>query len=82
MSNWSTEIRSSRFWNCGDRAVVIAASINYLDGYIFDWAAYIGSASPASEEYAAEYVVEHGNKLSRDDAAYFFPDMPIVRWRH
>lgn len=49
---------------------------------LFDWAVYWGgSRPPVSDEGLAERVSAFGKKLSPKDAAYYFPALPIDRYR-
>lgn len=56
------------------RDIQVVASINYYNGEIFDWAAYIGVG-------LAGEIRDHGDKLLERHAAGFFPDLPIERYR-
>ena len=64
----------ARYYNSNYYAVAIVASIT--EG--IDWAAYIGGADYLlSEKEAVEYVRDYGDKLSRKDAIYFFPNIKL-----
>ena len=55
-----------------------ACAIVAVTTHGIDWAAYIGGCNyelPWKEAY--EFVAEHGCKLSREDAKYFFPDIKL-----
>jgi len=78
---WDRRVKSARFYNCGDHGISIVATINFIDAQIYDWSAYIGVGSVQSERECMEYVAEHGVKLSRADALYYFPQFPAEKWR-
>ena len=56
--------------------VCIVAAANYLDGFLRDWAAYIGLT-----ESGAEVIALRGVKLLSAQAAPFFPYLPIEKYR-
>ncbi len=70
----------ARYINVNDVGIAIVASI--FEGV--DWAAYIGAYvsgasgnSEISRDDTVNYVVKYGNKLSEEDARYYFPDIYI-----
>ncbi len=68
--------RVARYTNVQGMGIAIVASIT--EGV--DWAAYIGwSAGSETESY--EQAFDYGNKLSEEDARYYFPDMKELRYR-
>lgn len=79
------EVRCGRFFNqsgYNGMAVAIVAVVEYWDGEVRDWAAYIGASNQTLlEEDAAEDVAQHGCKLYRDEAAFFFPRLPKGAYR-
>lgn len=73
----------ARYWNPQGSNICIAASVtNYPDGRPFEWAAYVG-ANPLlnREEDAMKYALEFGDKLSIEDAHYYFPHLKEVPYR-
>jgi hypothetical protein len=74
-------VQGLRFENVGEHAVVVVAVVNYDDGDVFDWAAYIGVGSSDNEMDCYEQVAERGNKLSERDAQYYAPHLPIQKYR-
>jgi hypothetical protein len=75
------EIEAARFENLGKHAIAIVAAVTYFDGVLFDWAAYIGVGTPEDVYECYAEVAAHGNKLSRNDAVYYFPHLDAGRWR-
>lgn len=74
MRNDGRRLIVARYWNANYYAGAIVASIT--EG--IDWAAYIGGADHTwSREAAVEYVRDYGDKLSRDDARHFFPNIEL-----
>lgn len=72
----------ARYENTGSIAIAIVASASYWEGELFDWAAYIGGTTDTwSEEAAIKTALDYGNKLRAEDAQYYFPDLPIERYR-
>jgi len=62
----------TRKWIAGVWSVV--AVVNYFDGELFDWSAYMGAGD--DEENAQD-----GEKVERQVAAALFPDLPAERYR-
>lgn len=72
----------ARYFNANYYACAVVASVNYFNRQLYDWAAYMGGCpADVPEADAVAHVAENGDKLSREDAAYFFPDLPIERYR-
>jgi hypothetical protein len=68
------EIITGRYYNSNGYACAIVAVVN--EG--IDWGAYIGGADyMLSEEEAIEWIAKMGDKLSKEDAMYFFPDIKL-----
>lgn len=75
-----TRVGLQEYTNSG--AVAIVARINWHEGRIADWAAYIGAApDDFSEKELRQTVLSNGNKLARYNATHFFPDLPKERYR-
>jgi hypothetical protein len=76
----------TRYHNSNGFVSAIVAVIFALeDGRIVDWSAYMGGSHYYREEekesgikHIAEYT---GGKISVEDAAYFFPNLPLGLWR-
>ncbi len=66
------EGRQARFVNSGGIAMTIVAVLNYYNGKLMDWAAYWGGSRLSKEIEACHDIAEHGCKLSKEDALYFF----------
>lgn len=81
MSEWEQERRAARFYNLGGQAVVVVAVINLRNDKLFDWSAYIGIGPSQVEEDCIAVVAKTGNKLSNRDAQYYFPELPMGKWR-
>ena len=66
------------YWNVNGCGIVIIAR----EGYADDWAAYIG-ALPGhhTEQEAIAHVAASGAKLSRVQAARWFPHLPTEAYR-
>ena len=64
-----------RFWNNGGNHIAVVAVVTTG----IDWAAYIGTDAPnsLSKLDTLKYVSERGNKLSEEDARYFFPEVSL-----
>jgi len=59
------------YWNSNGVAVAIVAVANYLDGELFDWAAYIGGSTETwNEQDAYSDVAQYGCKLDVHLAHY------------
>ncbi|HLC01965.1 MAG TPA: hypothetical protein VJK02_02930 [Anaerolineales bacterium] len=52
----------------------VVAAINYFDGELFDWAAYLGEGN-------SEHIAAHGEKCDHDVAHALFPDLPEASYR-
>lgn len=60
-----------KYWNSNGVAVAIVAVANYVDGELFDWAAYIGGTTKTEhEEDAYDEVTQYGCKLDVHLAHY------------
>lgn len=72
-----------RYFNANGIGTAIVAVVNYHEGEVFDWAAYIGGSKRGArrEEWAVEDVAKSGCKISVRDAKHFFPSLPIERYR-
>jgi len=67
-----------RYWNPQGYDICVVAVITKG----IDWAAYIGASPNApTENIALQEVASWGAKLSRQDAIYFFPDIPYLPYR-
>lgn len=76
------KVMTARYENTGGIAIAIVASVHYHKETLLDWAAYIGGSSDTwKEETAVEAALNAGNKLRRQDAAYYFPGLPIEKYR-
>jgi hypothetical protein len=74
MKQGERRLIEARYYNANYYATVIVASIT--EG--IDWAAYIGGApDDMDERNAIEFVAQHGCKLSRKDAKYYFPEIEL-----
>ena len=64
-----------RFWSTVAVVAVVSCGI--------DWAAYIGAGGPIdhTELDTCQSVADSGNKLSENDARYFFPDFENLIYR-
>lgn len=73
----------ARYNNAAGFALAVVASVHFSpDGQLRDWAAYWhGCNITHREEDAVRWVAEHGCKLSRKDAAHFFPGFPMSHYR-
>jgi hypothetical protein len=59
------------YWNSNGIATAIVAVVNFFDGKLFDWAAYIGGTEKTwKEEDAYEEVKRHGCKLQSEFAVF------------
>ena len=68
-----------RYWNSNGVAVAIVAVANYLDGDLFDWAAYIGGTTKVwDEEDAYDEVARYGTKLDIHLAHYLVEHSPTL----
>jgi hypothetical protein len=69
-----TKIIKGRYYNANYQACAIVAVVK--EG--IDWAAYIGGADyRLPEKEALKHVADKGDKLSEQDARYFFPDIDL-----
>lgn len=72
----------ARYYNANYYACAIVAVASYHEGELFDWAAYMGGCPADLPQLdGTTHVAQHGDKISREDAAHFFPDLPIERYR-
>jgi len=67
------KLKCCRYWNCNGKGIAIVAVITED----IDWAAYIGSDNGESQESCTEYTARVGEKLSEEDARFFFPDITL-----
>ena len=66
------------YWNVDGVGIVILAR----EGYADDWAAYIGALPGGrSEQDATYFTAAHGAKLSPEQAARWFPNLPASAYR-
>jgi len=73
---------TARYYNSNGFAVAIVAVITNSPAGAIDWTSYIaGTDRTWQEEQAVDDAVSRGDKLSRDDAHYYFPDLPIKLYR-
>ena len=79
----SREVHCARYCNTNGFAAAIVAVVNRDDdGSVFDWAVYFGATDKTwDRQDAVDAAADHGDKLSFEDAFYFFPDLPIERYR-
>ena len=77
------EVVRARYCCTGDAAAAIVAVVNYTgDETVFDWACYFGATDKTwHEQDAVDDAAAHGDKMSAADAHYFFPDLPVERYR-
>lgn len=73
----------SRYYSCNSAVVYIVAVVNYYGNKLFDWEAYIWVSESLLQhrEDRCEAAVREGTALSRDNAQYIFPHLPIEKWR-
>lgn len=64
-------------WRALDRKVIVVAA----EGYVKDWAAYIGAVPGERHEDEWEEVLEHGSKLSPEVAKILFPNFKRLHYR-
>lgn len=82
MTTRSTKRYAARYFNSNNVAVAIIAIASYIDNKLFDWSAYIGGSRKVEREQdCLKEVEDYGCKLSINDAQYFFPDLPIEKYR-
>ena len=62
-----------RYWNTNGKGICIIAVVSIG----IDWAAYIGADNGYCEEDCELWTSEYGQKLSREDAKYFFPEIKL-----
>ena len=75
VSTYEKQYRN-RYYNANYQACCIVAVVNYIDGVVFDWAAYINGVDyRISEAEAVEWVADHGCKISAAHARAIFPDI-------
>ena len=77
-------IAEARYYNTSGFACAVVASLSFTSRgeELLDWAAYIGGCNLTRKEHdALEWVADHGAKLSRDDACYYFPALPCELFR-
>jgi hypothetical protein len=84
MSDHRIEVHPIRYSNCNGYAAAIVAVVNYYNGELMDWVLCWGGAPVgtcrARELEAANHVAEHGDMMSKTDAAHFCPDLPIGKY--
>lgn len=76
-------IVAGKFYRTGDMNIAIAAAVNLNDDRtIFDWGAYI-FAKEGDLAYGEMYyeACKDGVKLHTDEAAKWFPALPIDKYR-
>jgi hypothetical protein len=77
------ETRTAMYYNWNYKALAVVAVINYWDGELRDWAAYIGCSDQVElEEDCVAEVAEEGQKLAHRDAVHFFPELPPELYRN
>ena len=83
MSNgYREEKLTARYYHSNGFAVAVVASVSYGKEKLLDWAAYIGGTDRTwREQDAVDWVAKRGDKLSREDARYYFPSLPINKYR-
>ena len=76
------ETLTARYYNANGVQTAIVARA-HRHGERGDWAAYIGSTTTAlTQDETVDWVLRYGCKLSREDAAYYFPALAAaVPWR-
>ena len=68
------KLQRARYWNSNGKAAAIVAVIS--EG--IDWAAYAGGVdSNLSRSEASYFVAQNGEKLTDQDAWYFFPEIEL-----
>ena len=79
----SRVVHVARYCCTGDAAAAIVAVVNFkADASVFDWTVYFGATrSTWREQDAVDDAAKCGDKMSKEDACYFFPDLPAERWR-
>lgn len=73
----------TRYGNANEFAwAIVAVSTLDKNGDLILWSAYMGGNDLVNREFdCVEWVAAKGNKLLRADAEYFFPYLPIERYR-
>ncbi len=78
-------LTSTRYGNANwfAAAVVAVVSVNNVN-QITRWSCYLGGSDRCQKELdAIKHIAwDTGNKTSREDAAYYFPDLPIELLRN
>ena len=77
------------YYRVGDRVIGesyfnsngVGIAIVAQEGGADDWAAYIGADNGWSENDCVEWTCRHGAKLSREQAARWFPNLPAEAYR-
>lgn len=64
-------------WRVLDNKVIAVAS----QGWVGDWAAYIGAVEGRDHEGEWFLVMEYGTKLPQDIAEALFPEFKMLHWR-
>ena len=70
--NWEVSLEA-RYWNTNGKGICIVAVVTKG----IDWAAYTGADNGYREDDCLKWTAEHGAKLSRKDAEYFFPEIKL-----
>ncbi len=73
----------ARYTNANGFALAVIATITFDDdGEMIDWAAYWGGCDQTKREHDCyEWVRKNGNKMSLEDACYFFYELPGCLYR-
>ena len=77
------ETITARYENTNDIGIAVVAVLthDHLDR-LLDWTAYIGASTNNRYESAAvAAAAKFGNKLSQADAHYYFPSLPLEKYR-
>ncbi len=78
------DLYTARYFNSNGHAVaIVAVTSKGPSGIIIDWVAYIGGSDFVEREQDALLdVAQNGDKISRADAEYFFPDFKEFPYRN
>jgi hypothetical protein len=77
------KIEVAEYWNVHGIGIAVVAVVHYFEEAVFDWAAYIGGSPRGAmkKQYAVEDAFQYGEKLSERQAHFFFPHLPIKKYR-
>lgn len=76
-------IVGGRYINVNGFASAVVASLTFRgSGNLYDWTVYWGGCDKTRREHdCLEWVADHGARMSVEDAAHFFDDLPIGLYR-